>query len=144
MPRTPESPKPKKTNTPKVPPPQPKSTPAPVASPNALPGGYSVLLEDLKRRIGEARQRASLAVNKELVLLYWSIGKQILARQQTEGWGALVIDTLAVDLKKDFPEMGGLTSKSKIYENFRGDIPGRSNCATACCTNSLGPCRALD
>ena len=78
-----------------------------VASQNVLPGGYDILLKDLKQRIGETRQRASLAVNTELVLLDWNIGKQIRARQQTEGW-AQVVDTLAIELRKDFPEVGGL------------------------------------
>jgi len=47
--------------------------------------------------------RASIAVNRELVLLYWQIGRDILDRQQRENWGAKVIDRLAADLKREFP-----------------------------------------
>jgi DUF1016 N-terminal domain len=58
----------------------------------ALPKGYEALLRDLKERIGAAQVRAALAVNRELVLLYWSIGRDILARQKEHGWGAEIID----------------------------------------------------
>jgi len=53
-----------------------------------LPSGYPALLEELKRRIRSAQTRAALAVSRELVLLYWSIGRDILARQDAEGGGA--------------------------------------------------------
>jgi hypothetical protein len=53
------------------------------------------VLEDLKARIRQAQVRAVLSVNRELVLLYWHIGLEILQRQQQEGWGAKVIDRLA-------------------------------------------------
>ena len=48
--------------------------------------------------------RAVLSVNRELVLLYWSIERNILNRQQQRGWGAKVIDNLAVDSETAFPE----------------------------------------
>ncbi len=74
--------------------------------------GYAVLLGELKKRIRSARLRAALAVNQELTLLYWSIGRDILARQVDEGWGARVIDRLSADLRRDFPEMTGLSSRN--------------------------------
>ena len=52
------------------------------------PAGYADWLRELKARIHSAQQRATLAVNRELVLLYWQIGHDILARQQEQGWGA--------------------------------------------------------
>jgi predicted nuclease of restriction endonuclease-like (RecB) superfamily len=76
---------------------------------------YQSLLADLKRRIAEAQVRAGLAVNRELVLLYWSIGRDILARQQAQGWGAKVIDSLAEDLRRAFPEMKGLSPRNLKY-----------------------------
>lgn len=76
---------------------------------------YVKLLADLKERIRAARLRAALAVNAELILLYWSIGRDILARQGAAGWGAKVIDRLASDLKRDFPEMTGLSSRNLKY-----------------------------
>ena len=70
--------------------------------------GYDELLRDLKRRIEQAQVRAAVAVNRELVLLYWNIGRDILIRQQQQGWGAKVIDRLAADLRREFPEMKGI------------------------------------
>jgi predicted nuclease of restriction endonuclease-like (RecB) superfamily len=76
---------------------------------------YSALLKSIKERIQTAQVRAAVAVNRELVLLYWGIGKEILARQQAEGWGAKVIDQLATDLVRSFPEMKGLSSRNLKY-----------------------------
>jgi predicted nuclease of restriction endonuclease-like (RecB) superfamily len=56
-----------------------------------------------------------LSVNRELVLLYWSIGRDILSRQKSEGWGSKVIDRLAVDLGRAFPEMTGLSARNLKY-----------------------------
>ena len=50
------------------------------------PDGYTDWLVELKTRIHTAQQRAALAVNRELVLLYWQIGRDILERQSREGW----------------------------------------------------------
>ncbi len=61
---------------------------------------YDKFMRDLKERIRNAQIRASLAVNRELVLLYWQIGGEILTRQQQQGWGAKVINKLAKDLQK--------------------------------------------
>jgi predicted nuclease of restriction endonuclease-like (RecB) superfamily len=76
---------------------------------------YQTLLASLKQRIREAQVRAGLAVNRELVLLYWSIGREILTRQQAQGWGAKVIDSLAHDLRREFPEMQGLSPRNLKY-----------------------------
>jgi hypothetical protein len=62
-----------------------------------------------------AQQRATLAVNRELVLLYWQIGRDILARQAMQGWGAKVIDRLAHDLRIAFPEMKGFSPRNLKY-----------------------------
>lgn len=67
----------------------------------AAPDGYLELLEAVRSRIESAGIRASSAVNRELVLLYWSIGREILARQEDEGWGAAVIARLAQDLRAE-------------------------------------------
>jgi predicted nuclease of restriction endonuclease-like (RecB) superfamily len=60
---------------------------------------YQDLLARLKSQIQTARARAALAVNQELVLLYWRIGKEILTRQKEDGWGTRVIERLAKDLR---------------------------------------------
>jgi predicted nuclease of restriction endonuclease-like (RecB) superfamily len=77
--------------------------------------GYKECLRDLKDRIRSAQVRAGLAVNSELVLLYWQIGHEILERQKREGWGAKIIDRLSVDLKHTFPDMTGLSSRNLKY-----------------------------
>jgi predicted nuclease of restriction endonuclease-like (RecB) superfamily len=79
------------------------------------PEGYAGWLTDLKARIHAAQQRATLAVNRELVSLYWQIGREILARQAEQGWGARVIDRLAHDLRAAFPEMKGFSRANLMY-----------------------------
>lgn len=79
------------------------------------PAGYTDWLLDLKTRIHSAQQRAALAVNRELVLLYWQIGRDILARQAEQGWGAKVIERLAHDLRAAFPEMKGFSPRNLKY-----------------------------
>lgn len=79
------------------------------------PEGYADWLADLKTRIHTAQQRAVLAVNRELVLLYWQIGQDILARQAAQGWGAKVIDRLSQDLRSAFPEMKGFSPRNLKY-----------------------------
>src|SRR5579875_1455667 len=81
----------------------------------AIPKGYDKFLAELKDRIRHAQLRAALSVNRELVLLYWSVGRDILARQKDRGWGAKVIDRLAADLRKAFPEMTGLSPRNLKY-----------------------------
>ena len=79
------------------------------------PDTYAQFLADLKHRIQAAQLRASLAVNRELVLLYWEIGRDILDRQARESWGAKVIDRLATDLKRAFPDMKGFSPRNLKY-----------------------------
>ena len=76
---------------------------------------YSELIKSLKQEIQQARIKAHLAVNRELVLLYWRIGKSILDRQKVEGWGAKVIENISKDLRSEFPEIKGLSSQNIAY-----------------------------
>jgi predicted nuclease of restriction endonuclease-like (RecB) superfamily len=80
-----------------------------------LPAGYPEFLAEVKSRIAAARTRAALAVNSELIRLYWEIGRDILDREEREGWGAKVIDRLAADLRRDFPDMTGLSRSNLHY-----------------------------
>ncbi|GFM87056.1 hypothetical protein PSCICO_24550 [Pseudomonas cichorii] len=82
------------------------------------PEGYSDWLASLKGDIKRARQRAALAVNSELVMLYHRIGMDIRQRQQTQGWGAKVIQQLADDLKEAFPDMHGWSASNLKYMRF--------------------------
>ncbi|WP_276959760.1 PDDEXK nuclease domain-containing protein [Allomeiothermus silvanus] len=80
-----------------------------------LPQDYPAFLQSLKERIRQAQVRAALSVNRELVLLYWQIGREILNRQEQEGWGAKVIDRLAQDLRQAFPQMKGFSPRNLKY-----------------------------
>jgi len=79
------------------------------------PEGYQTLLGDLKERIRSAQARAALAVNRELVLLYWQLGNLIASRQEEYGWGTRVIDRLAADLRQSFPDMKGFSTRNLRY-----------------------------
>jgi predicted nuclease of restriction endonuclease-like (RecB) superfamily len=76
---------------------------------------YAAWLQTLKETIRHARIKASLAVNRELILLYWHIGREILKRQKSEGWGTKVIQQLANDLRSEFPDMTGLSRTNLMY-----------------------------
>jgi predicted nuclease of restriction endonuclease-like (RecB) superfamily len=73
---------------------------------------FAALLADVKGRIQSAQSRAVLAVNAELVRLYWDIGCMIDARQEREGWGAAVIPRLAQELKNELPELKGFSERN--------------------------------
>jgi predicted nuclease of restriction endonuclease-like (RecB) superfamily len=77
--------------------------------------GYRELLEDLKGRIRSSQIKAAIAVNQELILLYWQIGREILMRQELQGWGAKVITQLSKDLAQEFPEMKGFSARNLKY-----------------------------
>jgi len=79
------------------------------------PADYQQWLISLKSRIQSAQQRAVLAVNQELISLYWQIGNDILQRQQQQGWGSKVIDRLAQDLRQAFPDMKGFSVRNLKY-----------------------------
>ena len=76
---------------------------------------YAALIQTLKTEISQARIRAHLSVNKEMISLYWRIGSQILDRQDKEGWGTKVIENISNDLRKEFPEMKGLSARNLVY-----------------------------
>jgi predicted nuclease of restriction endonuclease-like (RecB) superfamily len=82
---------------------------------NPPPGVYDSFLQELKDRIRSAQVRAAFSVNRELVVLYWSIGRDILTRQKNEGWGTRIIDRLSDDLAKAFPEMRGFRARNLKY-----------------------------
>jgi len=73
---------------------------------------FAKLLAEVKGRIQEAQTRAVLAVNSELVRLYWDIGRMIDNRQRREGWGAAVIPRLAKELKNELPEVKGFSERN--------------------------------
>ncbi|MBI5746038.1 MAG: DUF1016 domain-containing protein [Nitrospirae bacterium] len=106
------------------------------------PTGYSELLEELKARIRTAQIRAGLAANRELVLLYWEVGRRIIEQQKAYGWGAKVVERLARDLRSAFPVMKGFSRANLLYmrafaeaypngsivQQVAGQIPWFHNC----------------
>jgi len=76
------------------------------------PQDYPGLLTEIKERIRSAQYEALKAVNKELVGLYWDIGRMIVERQDVEGWGKAVVEQLAADLRTEFPGVGGFSASN--------------------------------
>ncbi len=79
-----------------------------------LPGDYAEFLRDLKTRVRSAQLKAAVAVNRELIALYWEIGKGIVSRQESAGWGNAIVEQLARDLRHEFPEIKGF-SRSNVF-----------------------------
>jgi hypothetical protein len=97
----------------------------------------------MKPLVSDARRRSLAAVNSELVLLYWSIGKTIVAQQEKHAWGDKVVDRLSADLRAAFPEMRGLSIKNlwkmrNFFVSYRriGQWHESSNPSTADCSES--------
>jgi len=80
-----------------------------------LPAGYAEWIAGVKLRIRAAQQRAALAVNKEMLQLYWQIGRDILDRQAVAGWGTGVLSRIEADLRVEFPEMRGFSQTNLKY-----------------------------
>lgn len=80
-----------------------------------LPSDYAESLGDLKQKIRTERLRVVLASNAAMVLLYWEIGQLVLEKQTLQGWGAKIIDRLALDLRDAFPEMKGFSPRNIKY-----------------------------
>lgn len=76
---------------------------------------YIDWLSQLKTKIQQSRLKATLAVNRELILLYWQIGQEIIERQTQYQWGDKVLDTLAKDLKLAFPKIKGFSKTNLKY-----------------------------
>lgn len=103
---------------------------------------YDRFVEGIKQRIRTAQVKAALAANAQLVLHYWEIGRDILANQKREGWGAKVIDRLASDLQREFPKLSGYSARNlkymrsfaeawsdrEIVQQLGAQIPWKHNC----------------
>jgi hypothetical protein len=101
----------------------------------ALPVGYANLLADLKARVRAAQLRAVVSVNRELILLYWDIGKIIVEAQKTKGYGKQVVERLAEDLQREFPGTAGLSSLNlwrmrAFYSTYRNQAEILSQAVT--------------
>lgn len=82
-------------------------------TPNAsTPSDYSRVFDEIKKRVRAAQYEALKSVNRELIALYWDIGRIIVARQQDEKWGRSVVEKLASDLRKEFPGIAGFSASN--------------------------------
>lgn len=85
---------------------------------------YKVFFKEIKEKILTSQVKAALAVNHELINLYWEIGSKIHLKQKDEGWGAKTIENLAKDLKSTFPEMKGFSlTNIKYMVQFAKEYP---------------------
>ena len=80
-----------------------------------VPDGYAEWLTQLKADIRQAQTRAVLAVNAEMIMLYWRIGREIIGRQAAQGWGRGIIPKLAADLRAEFPGVKGFSARNLGY-----------------------------
>jgi predicted nuclease of restriction endonuclease-like (RecB) superfamily len=76
---------------------------------------YKDLFKDIKSQISNSRNKAIFTINKELILLYWNIGRIIIRSQQEEGWGSKFIQRLSKDLKVEFPDIRGFSERNLKY-----------------------------
>ena len=86
---------------------------------------YTTLVGEIKSRIRTAQYQALRTVNRELIDLYWNIGKLIVERQQGETWGRSIVEKLAADIRQEFPGLSGFSSANMwrmklFYENYSG------------------------
>lgn len=76
---------------------------------------YISFLEDIKKKITKARISAYKSLNKELIKLYWEIGRSILEKQERYGWGKSIVERLSNDLKKEFFGIRGYSTQNLWY-----------------------------
>ena len=88
-----------------------KKNPLPVSN---IPLGYSTFIVSLKKKVRSAQLKASFSVNRELILLYWEIGKDIANRQKIDGWGSKIIECIAKDMQNAFPGIEGF-SRTNLF-----------------------------
>lgn len=93
------------------------------------PAGYREFLNELKGKIRNAQLKAAIPASRELIQLYWDIGKDIVEKQEKEGWGSKILERMATDLQHEFPGVEGF-SRANIFR-MRAFYLAYSNCLTA-------------
>lgn len=76
---------------------------------------YQQWLLEITKKIKAVQIRVALAASRELILFYWDLGKIISDKQSTSTWGDKVIASLSADLRKDFPDIQGLSISNLKY-----------------------------
>jgi len=84
-------------------------------SENEMPSWYNEFFETVKSEVAVSRRKAMMTANVQMIMMYYHIGKEILARQESEGWGAKIIDRLSFDLKTTYPEQSGFSPRNLKY-----------------------------
>lgn len=87
---------------------------------------YKNFVNEIKQRINLARVKASRSVNKELIFLYWDIGEAIIKKQLKHNWGDSIVESLAKDLQKTFPNTAGFSARNlwdmkRLVETYSDD-----------------------
>lgn len=91
--------------------------------------GYNEFLNEIKEKIRNTQLKAAIAASRELIKLYWELGKNIVEKQEKEGWGSKVLEKMAKDLQNEFPGIEGF-SRTNIFR-MRAFYLAYSNCLTA-------------
>ncbi|MGZ5208958.1 MAG: PDDEXK nuclease domain-containing protein [Sulfuricurvum sp.] len=73
---------------------------------------YKSFLSEIKNRIASSQIKAAIAINEELLRLYWDLGGMILEKQKASSWGDGLLDQISADLKSDFPDMKGFSKRN--------------------------------
>jgi predicted nuclease of restriction endonuclease-like (RecB) superfamily len=82
---------------------------------NRYDSEYIEWLGELKSRIKNTQIKAALSVNKEIIELYWEIGKELFEKQENNGWGNSIVDNLEKDLISEFPDLKGFSRRNLFY-----------------------------
>ena len=110
---------------------------------------YGEVIGDIKERIRSAQYNAIKAVNRELIGLYWDIGKIIVTRQRGETWGKSVVETIAQNLRQDFPKITGFSASNLwrmklFYESYQGSEKLAPLVREIGWTHNMGYCKRCD
>ena len=76
---------------------------------------YKKWIVELKDKIRTTQIKAAMTVNRELLHLYWELGREICEKQEKANWGEGLIDQLAKDLSGAFPEIKGFSRTNIFY-----------------------------
>ena len=76
--------------------------------------GYRDILNELNEKIRNAQLKAAITASRELINLYWELGKDIVEKQEKEGWGSKVLERVSNDLQNEFSGVEGF-SRTNIF-----------------------------
>ena len=80
---------------------------------------YKIWINELKNQVRSVQIKAAIAVNSELIKFYWELGKMISEKQEFYSWGEKLIEQISKDLKEEFPDMKGFSTRNiKYIRNF--------------------------